>query len=191
MPTKPPLKGILKNNPSMPPAAYGPNGPSYYCSQLNLATDVAPFDTVPPCDSCMERARVEGAYAGITCANPECAMSRSATNTATATTSVSSNNSGSLNRRTMQQNGARGRRGSTRSLNRYLPHHNQPLKLLPGGVATAVNNGGNSFVFQHQEDQDDGGFASVFRGGSRDSLVSNSVSINPEKEVLENVESSV
>ena len=26
--------------------------------------DVVPFDTVPPCDDCMARARVEGAYAG-------------------------------------------------------------------------------------------------------------------------------
>lgn len=35
--------------------------------------DVVPFDNVPPCDNCMERARITGSYAGV-CANPECEM---------------------------------------------------------------------------------------------------------------------
>lgn len=56
---KPPLKGILKNTTSM--------------SQHSIEPDVVPFDTVPPCDDCMERARLEGTYSGE-CSSQNCAM---------------------------------------------------------------------------------------------------------------------
>ena len=59
---RPPLKGILKNssNPVM-------------LNQFPQEPDVIPFDNLPPCDDCMDRARVEGSYSGD-CDKPECSM---------------------------------------------------------------------------------------------------------------------
>ena len=62
---KPPLKGILKNSNNY-------NGGSM-TTILPIEVDVIPFDTVPPCDDCMEKARVEGSYSGH-CDRQECAM---------------------------------------------------------------------------------------------------------------------
>ena len=59
---KPPLKGILKNNTS-----------TTMLTNMPLEPDVIPFDNLPPCDDCMERARVEGSYSGV-CDNQNCSM---------------------------------------------------------------------------------------------------------------------
>lgn len=57
---KPPLKGILKNS----------NQP-----QMNSSSqlDVAPFDNAPPCDDCMQQARLQGSYSGQ-CTKVDCAF---------------------------------------------------------------------------------------------------------------------
>ena len=59
---RPPLKGILKNNTS-----------TTMLTNMPLEPDVIPFDNLPPCDDCMERARVEGSYSGV-CDNQNCSM---------------------------------------------------------------------------------------------------------------------
>ena len=63
---KPPLKGILKNS---------SGGPSVF-SMLSapIEVDVLPFDSVPPCDDCLKRARVEGSYGDVVCHRAECAL---------------------------------------------------------------------------------------------------------------------
>ena len=133
---KPPLKGILKNSQAA--------SNSFSATQL----DVLPFDTVPPCDDCMERARVRGSYTAD-CVKPDCAMA-------------------ALRRK---KDGAedcgravRGRRNSTRSLKAFRP----------SSAAAAVR------------PEASGVGTTAFRG-SQESLLSNL----GEKEVLENVESSV
>ena len=124
---KAPLKGILKNS--------NQNGTS--CSTMHL--DVIPFDTVPPCDDCMNKARVQGSYTGD-CQKQECAM-------------------GSLRRKSRAEKQIK-RKNSTRSLR----------------------------SFQCEEADQEGGFlASTAFRGSQESLLSNI----GDKEVLENVESSV
>lgn len=62
---KPPLKGILKNSNNY-------SGGSM-TTIVPIEVDVVPFDTVPPCDDCMEKARLEGSYSGH-CERAECAM---------------------------------------------------------------------------------------------------------------------
>ena len=51
--------------------------PSFQCSNAQLHNDVTPFDTVPPCDDCMERARYQGSYGSQCQGQPgtECALS--------------------------------------------------------------------------------------------------------------------
>lgn len=58
---RPPLKGILKNTSNT------------HVNMMAMEPDVIPFDNLPPCDDCMERARVEGSYSG-NCENPNCSM---------------------------------------------------------------------------------------------------------------------
>ena len=130
---KPPLKGILKN-PSSSSVCNVQNQSAFSFSASEL--DVAPFDTVPPCDDCMDRARLEGTYSGQ-CMKPDCAL-------------------GALNCRTAAATAT-------------MPRMHQPLQKKPSMSMSMNMTTTTSFR------------------GSQESLLSNI----GDKEVLENVESSV
>ena len=65
-----PLKGILKNSSNMISVNGSFQGMSY---TLPRDFDVMPFDTMPPCDDCLQKARYQGSYSG-NCTSEECAL---------------------------------------------------------------------------------------------------------------------
>ncbi len=68
-----PLKGILKNSSNMI-GSFSVNG-SFPGMSYTLPRDfdVMPFDTMPPCDDCLQKARYQGSYSGD-CTREECAL---------------------------------------------------------------------------------------------------------------------
>lgn len=69
-----PLKGILKNSGNMIGPFNGANG-SYQGMSYTLPRDfdVLPFDNMPPCDDCLQKARYQGSFSGD-CTKDECAL---------------------------------------------------------------------------------------------------------------------
>jgi len=111
---KAPLKGILKN-----PNALGGGSTGHLVE--DDPNDVSPFDSVPPCDDCLERARDGGTFPSIgACPKSECGLSKR----------------GQMRQLRQRRPPPLKRRGSTRSLSGLMISHHQqcdPVAQFPLG----------------------------------------------------------